>query len=163
MEKRSASVPLIFERMTLRDIDAVAAIEQAAYTSPWTRTMFESELWETPFSFPYVVREEANRRIVGYVLFWLVYDELHLMNLAVDPVWRRKGIGQELLRFALETGARRAVLTATLEVRASNLPAQSLYKKLGFYQDGIRRGYYREPKEDALLFRCDLNQEMGEN
>lgn len=125
--------------------------------------MFESELWETPFSFPYIVREETDRRIVGYVLFWLVYDELHLMNLVVDPAWRRRGIGEKLLRFALETGERRAVRTATLEVRASNLSAQSLYKKLGFYQDGIRRSYYREPKEDALLFRCDLNHEMEED
>lgn len=156
MDNRSASVPLLFERMTAKDIETIAAIERVSYTSPWTRRMFESELWENPFSFAYVAREEEHRRIVGYVLFWLVYDELHLMNVAVDPAWRRRGIGEELVRFALETGGRRGVRIATLEVRVSNQTAQSLYRKFGFYQVGVRRNYYREPKEDALLLQHDF-------
>ena len=156
MNKRAASVSLLFNRMTPADIDTVLAIERAAYTSPWTRRMFESELWENPFSFAYVAREEEHRRIVGYVLFWMVYDELHLMNVAVDPAWRRRGIGEELVRFSLTAGLARGIRTATLEVRASNLPAQSLYRKLGFYQTGVRRNYYREPREDALLLQCDF-------
>ncbi len=157
MNKRAASIAIHFERMTPADVDAVLAIERAAYTSPWTKRMFESELWENPFSFAYVAREEEHRRIVGYVLFWMVYDELHLMNVAVDPAWRRRGIGEEMVRFALTTGLARGIRTATLEVRASNFTAQSLYRKLGFFQVGIRRNYYREPREDALLLQCDFD------
>ncbi|MBI3802295.1 MAG: ribosomal protein S18-alanine N-acetyltransferase [Nitrospirae bacterium] len=153
---RSASIRLFFERMTAKDVETIVAIEEVSYTSPWTRRMFESELWENPFSFAYVAREEDHRQIVGYTLFWLVYDELHLMNVAVDPAWRGKGIGEELVRFALETGKRRHIRMATLEVRASNFTAQSLYRKLGFYQVGVRRNYYREPREDALLLQYDF-------
>jgi ribosomal-protein-alanine N-acetyltransferase len=156
MSKRATPVSIVYDRMTPKDIETVMTIERAAYSSPWTRRMFESELWENPFSFAYVAKEEEHHQIVGYVLFWIVYDELHLMNVAVDPAWRRKGIGESLVRFALESGWRREVRLATLEVRASNFPAQSLYRNLGFYQVGIRRNYYREPREDALLLQCDL-------
>ncbi|TAK02492.1 MAG: ribosomal-protein-alanine N-acetyltransferase [Candidatus Manganitrophaceae bacterium] len=157
MNKRAASVSIAFDRMTPADVERVLAIEQAAYTSPWTRRMFESELWENPFSFAYVAREEEQRRIVGYVLFWMVYDELHLMNVAVDPAWRKRGIGEELVRFAINTGVGRGIRMATLEVRTSNLTAQSLYRKLGFHQVGVRRSYYREPREDALLLQCEFD------
>lgn len=156
MNKRAASVPILYDRMTPKDVDTIITIERAAYSSPWTRRMFESELWENPFSFAYVAREEEQRRIVGYVLFWVVYDELHLMNVAVELAWRRRGIGEGLVRFALESGRRRGIRMATLEVRASNLPAQTLYRNLGFYQVGVRRNYYREPREDALLLQCDF-------
>lgn len=162
MNKRAASVSILIERMTPSDVDTVSAIERSAYTSPWTRRMFESELWENPFSFAFVGREEEQRRIVGYVLFWMVYDELHLMNVAVDPAWRRRGIGEELVRFAINTGLGRGIRMATLEVRTSNLSAQSLYRKLGFYQVGVRRNYYREPREDALLLQCDFDGKLEE-
>jgi len=140
-----------------QDLDAVLAIETASFTSPWTREMYLAELQNVGVSFCYLARDDA-RRVLGFCSFWRILDELHVNNLAVDPVWRRRGIASALLTFVLNEGARLGARRATLEVRRSNDIARHLYERLGFSTAGVRRAYYSNPVEDALvLWREDLS------
>ncbi len=155
MKARSLSTTV--EKMTNDDIQRVMEIEHASFSAPWSRQMFLSELSEAPFSSSYVVRENRSRRIVGYITFRVVFDDLSVMNLAVDPAYRKRGIGGELIRFAMRIGHTGGVRRATLEVRATNLAAQNLYKKFGFREVGCRPNYYSRPTEHALVFEYGVN------
>lgn len=157
MPHKRISTSIIFEPMELSDLHRVMVIERASFSTPWTKTMFVSELFDNPFSLSYVAREEEGREIVGYVVFWAIFYELHVLNVAVDPAWRRRGIGEGLIRFLLQVAQKRGARKGTLEVRASNLSAQQLYRKFGFREVGVRRNYYQGPTENALLFQCDIN------
>ncbi len=141
--------------MTPADLDEVMPIEEASYTIPWKRPMFEAELHGNPFARFFVARDSepsaSGGALLGYVCFWMVFDELHLMNLSVHPDRRRIGIGEELARWTLSWARENGARLATLEVRASNEAAKRLYEKIGFKVVAVRQGYYREPKEDAVL------------
>jgi ribosomal-protein-alanine N-acetyltransferase len=142
----------VVEPLTSRDeIDAVLKIEEASFTSPWTKEMYLSELENPDISFFYLARTESTREIVGFCSFWRVLDELHINNLAVAPGYRRAKAGTALLTRVLEDGAKMGAVRATLEVRHSNEPAQRLYERFGFTVAGVRRGYYSNPAEDALV------------
>jgi ribosomal-protein-alanine N-acetyltransferase len=132
------------------DLDAVLAIEAESFTSPWTREMYVAELENVGVSFCYLARNESGD-ILGFCSFWRVLDELHINNLAVAPTYRRRGIGTELLTHVLNEGARLGAYRATLEVRRSNDVARHLYEHLGFATAGVRRAYYTNPVEDALV------------
>jgi ribosomal-protein-alanine N-acetyltransferase len=132
------------------DLDAVLQIEQESFTSPWTREMYVSELQNVGVSFCYVARD-AEGRVVGFCSFWRVADELHINNLAVAPAYRRRGIGRALLGHVLGEADRLGTRRTTLEVRRSNEPARQLYAQFGFAPAGVRRGYYTNPVEDALV------------
>lgn len=142
-------------KMTENDLDEVMEIEEVSFNAPWSKRMFLSELKGNPFSHLYVARILERDEIAGYVCFWLVFEELHLMNLSVHPRWRREGIGEELLRWALANGSEAGAKAATLEVRSSNDAAKGLYKKVGFKTRSIRRNYYSNPKEDAVIMWMD--------
>ena len=149
--------PLVIERLGPDDIDDVLAIEEAAFTNPWTRAMYLSELENASVSFCFLARDTA-RRAIGFCSFWLVVDELHINNLAVVPELRRNGIGSMLLEFALEKGREFGATRATLEVRRSNDAARALYARFGFTVSGVRTAYYSSPVEDALvLWREDFS------
>jgi [ribosomal protein S18]-alanine N-acetyltransferase len=135
-------------------IDDVLAIEEASFTNPWTREMYLSELENPGVSFCFLARDE-QRRAVGFCSFWRVLDELHINNLAVFPDLRRNGVGSALLSHVLREGARLGAVRATLEVRRSNDPARLLYERFGFSIAGVRRGYYSNPVEDALILWRD--------
>ena len=144
--------------MTLEDLDAVLDIEQRAHVSPWSHELMRRELdhaWAT------ILLCEApspgGPRIVGYIVYWLVHDEVHVLNVATDPDFRRRGVGALLLVAAERTGASRGALVSTLEVRRSNEAAIGLYRKLGYRQVGVRPRYYRENDEDALVMVKDLD------
>lgn len=140
------------------ELDSVLAIEQASFTNPWTREMYAAELRNAGVSFFYLARD-AERHVIGFCSFWLVLDELHINNLAVLPESRRQGAGSALLVRVLQEGARLGAHRATLEVRRSNEAARALYERFGFSTAGIRRGYYTNPVEDALvLWRDDLTR-----
>ena len=144
-------VPVLIEPVSSEaDLDAVLEIETASFTSPWTREMYVAELQNAGVSFCYVARD-ADRTVVGYCSFWRVVDELHINNLAVAPPHRRRGIATALLTHVLGVGARMGARRATLEVRRSNDAARELYAQLGFAAAGVRRGYYTNPIEDALV------------
>jgi ribosomal-protein-alanine N-acetyltransferase len=132
------------------DIDAVIAIEEASFTSPWTRDMYLAELDNTGVSYFYLARTPLGE-IIGFCSFWRVLDELHLNNLAVSPEHRRAGVATALLLKVLGDGARFGAARATLEVRSSNTAAQQLYERFGFTVAGVRRKYYSNPPEDALV------------
>ena len=135
---------------TAAEIDGILAVEQASFTNPWTREMYLAELENEGLSFLYVAKD-ASRRVIGFCSFWRVTDELHINNLAVEPAWRRVGLGSALLTRVLRAGAGLGALTATLEVRRSNEAAQQLYARFGFSVAGVRRDYYSSPVEDALI------------
>ena len=137
-----------------QDLEGVIEVEVVSFTTPWTRDMYSLELQNRSVCHILVVRNEECR-VAGFCAFWLVFDEMHINNLALRPQFRAQGIGTALLRHAIavarDLGARRA----TLEVRASNDAARRLYARLGFYVAGTRRNYYTNPVEDALILWKD--------
>jgi ribosomal-protein-alanine N-acetyltransferase len=132
------------------DLDAVLAVEEASFTSPWTREMYLAEFENPGISFFYVAKTPLGE-IVGFCSFWRVLDELHINNLAVAPEHRRAHAATALLSRVLADGASWGAERATLEVRHSNEPAQRLYERFGFSVASIRRGYYSNPEENALV------------
>lgn len=137
------------------DLEAVLRIEQASFVNPWTREMYLAELENRGVSHCYVARS-ATGEVVGYCSFWHIADELHINNLAVAPACRGRGIGTALLRQVLQRGRELGARRATLEVRKANEAARRLYERLGFAVGGIRRAYYTNPVEDALILWCNL-------
>jgi [ribosomal protein S18]-alanine N-acetyltransferase len=141
-------------RISLHDLDAIEGIENAVYPTPWSRSMFAGELAK-PSSLSLGGFDPDSGRLVGYLIVSRYVDAWHIMNLAVHPDWRRLGIASRLLDelFAL-TGSdpRRGY---TLEVRVSNTTAIALYEHFGFESSGIRRGYYTDNREDALIMWKD--------
>ncbi len=133
------------------DIDAILAIEEASFSNPWTRDMYLAELDNRGVSF-FLIAKDAEGRVVGFCSFWRVLDEVHINNLAVAPTHRRTGVATALLTRVLEEGLKIGARRASLEVRRSNDAARLLYEKFGFAVTGVRRGYYTNPVEDALIF-----------
>lgn len=134
-----------------RDLEDILAIDRATFYNPWTREMYEWEARHSDVSRLYIARPAPDARIVAYCAGWVIFDELHINNLAVHPDWRRRGIGSRLIEYALAEAAREGAVRATLEVRASNTAARQLYERAGFTQAGVRPRYYRDPEEDALI------------
>jgi ribosomal-protein-alanine N-acetyltransferase len=148
-------MPLQITQLTSADqIASVLEIEAASFTSPWTREMYLAELENRNVSYCFLASFDSGPAI-GFCSFWRVVDELHINNLAVLPDFRHRGVGAELLAFVLNEGARLGALRATLEVRRSNTPALMLYERYGFTVAGIRRDYYTNPQEDALILWKD--------
>ncbi len=145
---------ITIEYIKEEDIDAVLKIERSSFSTPWSREMFFCELTDHPFSYLYVAKNNKGR-ILGYICYWLVFDEMNILNLAVDEEFRQKGLGSALLKFVLEDGADRGAQTVHLEVRHSNRAAIELYEKFGFRQAAVRKNYYENPEEDALLMALD--------
>ncbi|RAK15212.1 ribosomal-protein-alanine N-acetyltransferase [Anoxybacillus vitaminiphilus] len=145
---------ITFRQMTLDDLDDVLKIEHASFTLPWSRESFYNELVHNKYS-NYIVME-WNGQVIGYCGMWLVIDEAHITNVAVLPEFRGKKLGEALMRKAMETAKERGAKTMTLEVRVSNHVAQSLYRKLGFLNGGIRKQYYTDNQEDALVMWVNL-------
>ena len=142
---------VLIERISCsEDLDAVAALEAATFTNPWTREMLERELVQSDVARVYVVRL-PGRRVAAFCACWLVYDELHINTIAVDANLRRQGLARALMTHILDEAAAQGAARTFLEVRRSNLPAQRLYENLGFAVTGVRRNYYTNPEEDALV------------
>ncbi|MDD5259809.1 MAG: ribosomal protein S18-alanine N-acetyltransferase [bacterium] len=139
-----------YERLKEEDLEAILKIEQASFPVPWTRSMFEQEL-HIPTSHFFVAKALPGKEIVGYAGYWQVVDELHLINFAVHPEYRRQGLGKHLLFYILCDGKRLGLKKATLEVRASNQAAQRLYEQLGFKNIALRKSYYADNQEDAVI------------
>jgi ribosomal-protein-alanine N-acetyltransferase len=154
---------VLIERATARDLDRIARLEQASFPVPWTRKMFEVELDQNPFGQLYVARSAGGQagegEVIGYVCFWVVFEEFRLMTLAVEPSARRLGLGRLLLRRAMELGRARGATRALLEVRASNTAARKLYEREGFQQVAVRPRYYTNPVEDAVLMERELSSD----
>lgn len=139
-----------YRRMTIEDIDQVLRIEQEAFTLPWTREAFEHEMTTNLYSY-YILAETEEKEIVGYCGMWIVMDESHITNVAVTEKMRGLKIGEGLMREAIRVVLEQEVVLMTLEVRVSNDVAKKLYYKLGFQDGGIRKNYYTDTQEDALV------------
>jgi ribosomal-protein-alanine N-acetyltransferase len=139
-------------RLGLSDLDAIDAIEQRAYATPWSRSMFASELGKRS---SICLGAFEGERLIGYIVNARYVDAWHVMNVAVDPDYRRRGIASRLFERLFELTADDERRGYTLEVRVSNADAISLYEKLGFERRGVRPGYYTDNREDALIMWRD--------
>lgn len=144
------------------DLSQIIAIERESFPSPWTESIFLGEM-NNPISRIIVGRDDASQRdwIAGYIVYWLVADELHLHNLAVRRELRRRRVASLLLSEALRSGKSEGAHLITLEVRRSNLPAQGLYKKFGLFVKGVRPGYYGDTGEDALILWGEIDSAIA--
>ena len=146
-------VALRVEPMTLDDLPAVHAIERQSFVTPWPDDAYRNEIRTNRLA-SYVVAR-AGDEVVGFGGIWIMVDEAHVTSFAVDPRWRRRGVGERLLIALLDLSIARRAREATLEVRLSNLPARKLYEKYGFRPVGIRPRYYSDNAEDALIMTTD--------
>jgi ribosomal-protein-alanine N-acetyltransferase len=145
-------------RMSPPDLDAVTAIEERTFSTPWSRTSFERDCMGEGTSSWVAVLGGA---LIGYIVSWLVYDEIHIGNIAVDEGARRRGVGRLLLSRALEHAAEAGIVLATLEARESNAPAIGLYESFSFRPVAIRKRYYSDTGEDAIVMIADLQGGRG--
>ncbi len=139
---------LIVRKMLLDDLEQVVAIDQASFSLPWPPRSFHFEV-SNPISRCWVV--ELNKKIAGMLVGWLMIDELHIATIATHPDFRRQGIGKKLLIHALKSARDEGLIRSFLEVRKSNQAAIMMYKNLGFIEEGIRKEYYKDNHEDAIL------------
>ncbi|MFD2613788.1 ribosomal protein S18-alanine N-acetyltransferase [Paenibacillus gansuensis] len=144
----------VFRAMRAEDIPAIVEIENEAFTTPWTAGAFYNELTNNHFA-KYMVMEIAGE-IAGYGGMWMIMDEAHVTNIAVRAKYRGRKLGERLLREMQQTAAYIGAVKMTLEVRMSNTVAQNLYTKLGFARAGVRKGYYSDNQEDALIMWAEL-------
>ncbi len=163
------ALPCVAQWMRLSDIEQVMPIERASFPAPWPASAYRYELTQNDLSSYLVVREQGPAeveqgvirprllspaqptRILGYGGFWLLLDEAHISTIAVHPDWRGRGLGEMVLVALVDAAILRGAGEITLEVRVSNAVAQNLYHKYGFAQVGIRRRYYHDNNEDALI------------
>jgi ribosomal-protein-alanine N-acetyltransferase len=136
--------------MEAKDLSAVHAIETMSFSNPWHVETFLGEIQNRPISHALVAVHEQDKRIIGYIVFWIVKDEAQINNIAVHPDDRGKGFGKGILAATLKEMKASGIRTVTLEVRESNLKALGVYKSLGFQVVSRRRDYYTNPREDAL-------------
>ena len=155
MQARDADNDYILSRSTEADLDAIAEIERLSFPAPWAKQAFADEL-ARPWARLDILRHGATGRVVAFCNYWLVADELHILNVAVHPEARRHGHAARLLRHILDEALRNQARVASLEVRASNLAAAALYRKFGFREVGVRPKYYANDGEDALLMDLEL-------
>ena len=145
---------LDFRRLALRDLTAVEEIEVRSYPTPWSRSMFAGELAK-PHSICLGAFDPDSGDLLGYLIISRYVDAWHVMNVAVSPEHRRRGIASSLLERLFELTAGESRRGYTLEVRVSNVAAIRLYEQLGFHSRGVRRGYYTDNGEDALIMWRD--------
>ena len=144
---------ILVRPMTTADVDGVMAVEKDSFATPWSRSAFEEELAQNRLA-RYIVAEEDGQ-VVGYAGMWLVINEAHVTNVAVSGSRRGEGIGRLLMETLMELARENGMGSMTLEVRVSNMVARHLYETLGFAEAGIRKNYYSETKEDALILWRD--------
>lgn len=148
----------VIRQMTVADMPAVMALEKQAFKNPWSPELLQRELqheWSTIL----LVEEEgteAGPLLLGLAIFWIVHDEVHVLNVATAPEHRRRGVARVVMDEVLARGRGRRCTLATLEVRRSNEPALQLYKSLGFRAVGIRPNYYVDEGEDAIVMVLDF-------
>ena len=149
---------ITYRRMTIDDVPQVHEIELKTFHTPWSYQSFVDEMTTNKCA-RYVVAEEDGK-VLGYAGAWLIFDEGHITNIAVDEAYRGRGIGIGVTQALMQYAANMGVQYMTLEVRKSNIVAQSLYKRVGFIELGVRKRYYEDNGEDAYLYVCQTMPEI---
>lgn len=152
------AVPLWFRPMREADLHRVVEIERGGFRHPWSEELIRRELDHAWSRVVLAVQEgpDGQERVLGFVVFWIVHDEIHVLNVATALEARRRGVARALLDLAAEEGRRRGARVATLEVRRSNVPAVALYRALGYREVGVRPNYYADEGEDAIVMDLQL-------
>lgn len=145
---------VLISRMSEKDVPELLALEKECFDLPWTENMFRCQIKLEGAASNLVYRE--NGRIEGYVIAWFGYEEIHILSIGVRPGKRGRGIADALLDGTLSEGGRQGCARAILEVRRGNLRAQNFYHRKGFRMIGVRRGYYSENGEDALVMEKEI-------
>lgn len=140
---------LELQPMQAKHLNGVLSIERVSFPSPWSRQAFLGEIYHNEFASYFVCLKDGQ--VIGYGGMWVVLDEAHITNIAVHPDYRGQKVGKFILEGLLHQAALSGANRVTLEVRASNKIAQRLYANAGFVHTGIRKGYYTDTGEDALL------------
>ncbi len=158
LEKRGVHPLYRLEPMRLEDVPAIMDIEQASFSNPWPEEAFVEEISKNDFSHPAVACpiSSSERVIGGYYVPWVVFDELHIQNVAIHPLHRGRGLGRHLVEEALGLGRLSGCRVALLEVRESNAIARALYVSMAFQEAGKRRRYYSRPQEQAIVYQKNL-------
>ncbi|MBN1777398.1 MAG: ribosomal protein S18-alanine N-acetyltransferase [Clostridiales bacterium] len=149
-------------RMTKNDIKAVHDIEMDTFSVPWPEPSFHHELEQNPAA-RYLVAAEDDGTVVAYAGAWMVFEEGHITNIAVKQEFRGRGIGRALTRALIQYAANLGVQYMTLEVRKSNFVAQRMYRELGFENLSVRKRYYPDNQEDAILMVLQRLPEVQED
>ena len=153
MEKSQNKIDIRY--MDLKDVDAVHELELKCFTTPWSKDSFVQELSSNKLA-KYMVLL-LNDEIVAYGGFWMIVDEAHITNIAVNPEKRRLGLGKKLVQGMVDEIIKLGMENITLEVRDSNIPARNLYAGFGFADAGRRPNYYQNPKEDAIIMWLSMH------
>ena len=146
---------VMYRKMVSEDVPAVYAIELATFPTPWTLDSFYYEMHENQYAH-YVLAVDENNTIIGFCGMWMVIDAAQITNVAVTEAARGRGIGEGLMREAMRIAREHGMDVMSLEVRETNIVAQNLYRKLAFKDGGIRKGYYTDNGEDALVMWVNL-------
>ena len=146
---------VVIEKMTSKNIDGAFEVEKKCFEHHWSKEEFKKELKNDVAR--YLVAK-IDDKVVGYIGIWFVIDEGHITNVAVHPDYRGYKIGDKLVKEMVELCKENKIVAMTLEVRVSNIVAQNLYKKYGFKLAGIRKEYYSDNKEDAMIMWNDLKE-----
>ncbi|MDX8367924.1 ribosomal protein S18-alanine N-acetyltransferase [Cytobacillus sp. IB215665] len=144
----------LFRLMNVEDIQDVLKVEEASFATPWSKDIFLSEINNNKYAH-YIVAEEDGL-VIGYCGAWIIVDEAHITNVALLPECRGRKLGEAMLKQLMDFAKALGAKTMTLEVRVSNIIAQSLYRKLGFNDGGIRKNYYTDNQEDALIMWVNI-------
>lgn len=140
--------------MREEDLDSVAEIEKASFPTPWSLDVYKEELTKNNFAHYYVI--ENNQGIVGFIGAWIIFDEIQVTNFAVLPSERRQGYGHMLFQYLINKALLKGGRLMSLEVRESNIAAQKLYQSFGLKKAGIRKRYYTDNNEDAIVMWVEL-------
>jgi len=145
--------------MKEEDIPRVAEFDRLSFSLPWSDRSFRHDLNQNPASRLWVaecIDESGIPIIVGDIVVWLILDEAHIGTISVHPEYRRQGIGKKMLEWAIDSLKKEGAVCFILEVRKGNIPAQALYQQFGFKVEGVRKGYYQDNGEDALIMVLDI-------
>ncbi|WP_404451220.1 ribosomal protein S18-alanine N-acetyltransferase [Virgibacillus necropolis] len=145
---------LVIRPMELTDIGAVVEVEKASFATPWTEDIFYQEVVVNQFAHYFVV--EVDGVIVGYAGLWIVIDDAQITNIAIMPSYRGYKLGEKLFQFTMQQAIHLGSNRLSLEVRVSNIIAQRMYRKFGLVPGGLRKSYYTDNKEDALVMWVNL-------
>ncbi|MFZ3579557.1 ribosomal protein S18-alanine N-acetyltransferase [Virgibacillus sp. DJP39] len=145
---------LVVRLMELTDIDAVVEVEKMSFSSAWTEDIFYQEIVNNQFAHYFVV--EVDEKVVGYAGLWVVIDDAQITNIAIMPTLRGNKLGEKLFKYTMEQAIRLGSSRLSLEVRVSNIVAQRMYRKFGLVPGGLRKNYYTDNKEDAIVMWVNL-------